>query len=233
MKRTLFLSAVMAGLLFASCKKSSNNGYVTSTNQPTMSYEIKATNANYSMDRTTATANVVWDSAFATPDVIVFEATQGNVQVQYKATNTQEINLMAPTALDFGNFSLPAGTYTDVTLKIDLDKMGNTPVLQLNGSVTDGTVTLPVELLVNESVQLQTEQDSVTITTDSSFVAVTTLDLSSITTGITATMLLNARLTDGTIVLSSSSNENLYRMILNNLGNKRHHCDFEHGRGHH
>ena len=228
MKKSLLLSAVMAGLLFASCKKNSSNGYNTSTNQPTMSYRLVASNTSYGVARTSATANIVWDSAFATPDVVIFQATQGNVQVQYKATNNQRIDLMSSIAFDFGSFTLPAGFYSQTVLKIDLDKIGNMPVLQLNGSVTDGTITLPVEVLVNESIQLQTEQDSVTITNDSSFVAVTTIDLSSITSGITATMLLNASLTGGVIVISSSANHDLYKMILENLGNEHHHCDFEH-----
>lgn len=228
MKKSLLLSAVIAGLLFTSCKKNSSNGYNTSTSQPTMSYRLVASNTSYGVARTSATANIVWDSAFATPDVIIFQATQGNVQVQYKATNNQRVDLLSSVVLDFGSFTLPAGYYSQTSLKIDLDKMGNMPVLQLNGSVTDGTVVLPVEVMVNESFQLQTEQDSVTITNDSSFVAVTTIDLSSITTGITATMLLNATLTGGTIVISSSSNHELYKMILDNLGNKHHHCEFEH-----
>jgi len=227
MKKSLLLSAVMVGLLFgSSCKKSSSN-YSTS-NTPTMSYQLKVANTNYSMARTTATADIVWDSAFATPDVVVFQATQGNVQVQYKATNNQRIDLMSSVAIDFGSFTLPAGFYSQTVLKIDLDKIGNMPVLQLNGMFTDGTVTLPVEILVNESVQLQTEQDSVTITNDSSFVAVTTLDLPSVTSGVTSAMLLNATLTGGVIVISSSSNHDLYKMVLDNLGNEHHHCDFEH-----
>ena len=83
-------------------------------------------------------------------------------------------------------------------------------------------------LQVNRSVELQTDEDSVTITTDSSYIAVTTIDLSTVTSGITATMLLNAKLTNGTIVISDESNQNLYGMVIDNLEQHHHHCYFEH-----
>jgi hypothetical protein len=230
MKKSLLLSAVAVALIFGACKKSSNNNttYSTAADQAAMSYELVAANTNYAFDSVVPVANIVWDTALATPDVIIFQATDSNVQIQLKATNTEQINLMSSVAMDFGNFTLPSGKYTKTKLTIDLDKTGNQPDLELNGRVTNGSVTLPVEVMVDESVQLQTDEDSITITNDSSYIAATTLDLSSVTAGITANMLLNAKLTNGVIIISSSSNQNLYMMILHSLGAARPHCSFMH-----
>ena len=233
MKKSLLLSVITIGLLFTSCRKSSNSSY--SGGQPQVNYQLVASNTNVPVMSNPAvlpavTGNIVWTSGFANPDVVKFEATQNNIQVEFKSTNAAQIDLLSPVALTFGAFTLPPGIYNEIELKIDLDKMGTTPVLQLNGSITSGTVTLPIVVQVTQSVELQTEQHNVTITTDNSYLAVTTIDLSVITKGITADMLLNAQLTAGSIVISATSNHDLYEMILDNLGHEHHHCEFE---GHH
>lgn len=225
MKRSLLLTTIALGLLFASCKKSSYN---SSPTPPTVNYQLVATNTSYGVAKTTATSNIVWTSGFANPDVIKFEAKQNNLEVEFKSTNNAQIDLMAPVALTFGDFTLPAGTYDEIELKIDLDKNGTSPALQLNGTFTSGLITLPVVFEIKEPIELTTEQHNVVISTDSSFTAVTTLDLLSMTTGINAAMLLDAQLTNGTIVISQTSNHDIYEMILTNLGHHHHHCEFEH-----
>jgi len=46
---------------------------------------------------------------------------------------------------------------------------------------------------------------------------ITTINLSLLTTGVSELMLNNAVLTNGTIIISSTSNANIYNIILNNL----------------
>ncbi len=228
MKKTIVLSGLLIGLLIGSCKKSDNNTY---TGQPMINYQMKATNTNYATARTTAGADIVWTSAIAYPDVIKFEAKQDNTEVEFKSKNNGPIDLMASVATTFGGFTIPPGTYDELSLKIDLDRMGDLPILTLSGKVTSGLVVLPVTIDITQSVELQTEQHDVTVFNDSVYTAVTTLDLSTLTAGITADMLLNAQLTSGTIMISANSNITLYHMIIDNLEHRHHHCDFE--RHHH
>lgn len=225
MKQSFLLSVLSIGLLFASCKKSSNSpGY----NQPSVNYRLTATNTSYAVARTTATANIVWTSAIAYPDKVKFEATQNSIEATFTSTNTAQIDLMAPVALTFGNFTIPPGVYNQISIKIDLDKTGSTPILQLNGNFTFGSFSAPVSLAVTQSIELTTDQHNVTISNDSSYTAVTTLDLSAITTSITADMLLNAQLSGGTIFISADSNRDLYDIVLDHLQHENHHCEFEH-----
>jgi len=226
MKRSFLLStAVVFGLLFTACKKNSDSN--PSVTQPGVSYQLVASNTSYAMAKTAASADIVWTTALANPDVVKFDATQGNVQIEYRSTNNAQIDLLSPVALTFGAFTLPSGTYDNISLKIDLDRNGSVPTLQLNGQFTTATVSLPVSVQVLESVELQTEQHNVTITNDSAYLAVTTIDLPTITSGITTAMLLDAQLTAGTIVISSDSNHDLYKLIVDNLRNKHHYCEFE------
>jgi len=225
MKQSLLLSTLFIGVLFASCKKSSNSpGY----SQPSVNYQLTATNTSYAVAKNTTAANVVWTSAVAYPDMVKFEATQNNVQATFTSTNKTQIDLMSSAGLTFGDFVLPPGVYDKISLKIDLDKTGSTPVLQLQGNFTSGTFSAPITLNVTQSIELTTEQQNITISNDSTYTAVTTIDLSAITSGITADMLLNAQLTGGTIVISADSNHALYDIVLDHLQHEDHHCEFEH-----
>ena len=223
MNQSLWISVALSGLAFASCKKSNNP-----PPPPSVNYQLKATNSSYTLAKNTTTANIVWTSAIAYPDVVKFVAKQNNLTVSFTSTNKGAIDLLAPVPISFGTFVLPTGNYDGISLKIDLGKTGTVPVLQLGGSFTSGIVTCPVALVVTNSIELTTDQENVTISNDSTYTAVTTIDLSSLTSGITATMLLNAQLSGGTIVISADSNHDLYDIVLDHLQHENHHTEFEH-----
>ena len=223
MKQSLWLSFALIGLAFAACKKSSNPPA-----PPSVNYQLKATNTSYAVAKNTTAASIVWTSATAYPDVVKFTAKQNNLEVSFTSTNKDAIDLLAPVPLSFGGFVLPTGAYDEISLKIDLDKTGTTPVLQLGGSFTSGAITFPVALVVTSSVELTTTQENVVISNDSTYTAVTTIDLSAITSGISATMLLNAQLSGGTILISAESNKDLYDIVIDHLKNEHHHTEFEH-----
>lgn len=224
MKHTLLFSTLIGLLLVSACKKDNNDPY---PGQPTVKYQMVATNKDYAVARTTATANLTWTTAIAYPGTVKFEAKQDNVHVEFKSTNNAPIDLMSSTAVTFGNFTIPPGTYDEIELKIYLDKTGSNPVLRLTGQVSSTTVTLPVVVEVTRSILLKTEQHDVTITSDADYTAVTTLDLYQITSGISADMLLNAQLSGGVILISANENQALYNKLLANLEYGRHKCRFD------
>ncbi len=226
MKKGSLYLILAAGLFISSCKKNDNN---TSTTQPQLSYQLTTTNSSTGLaQKGTANANIQWTSGYAYPRTIKFEAKKDGVTAEFTSTTDQQIDLMASVAASFGNFTIPAGTYDEIELKIDLDKKAADPAMELEGTFSNNVTTIPVKLEIDNYLELKTENQNVTISNNDSYVAVTTIDLSSITSGISETMLLNADLTNGTIVISSHSNELLYHTILENLGNRHFHCDFEH-----
>jgi hypothetical protein len=225
----LFSAAVATGLVFSSCKKNNNNADNATPGQPQLAVQIKASNTNTAVgQKSTANANILWTSGYAYPRKIVFEAKQNDLSVEFTSTADQQIDLMASIAASFGNFTLPAGVYDEVELKIDLDKKDHDPAMVLEGTFTNNTTTYPIRVEIDDFLELKTESENVTISNDSTYTAVTTIDLSTITSGITENMLLNAQLTNGTIVISPTSNMWMYHTILSNLGNRHHHCVFEH-----
>lgn len=229
MKQYLLIAAALLSVM-TSCRKSGNNSNTT----PMVGYQLKIANATYSTARTTAGAgSVSWVSGFAYPDVIKLEARQGTLDVSYTSTNKDQVNLMASLATTFGNFTLPPGTYDEIKLKLDLDRNGTTPVLQLNGAFTSGLISLPVELVITKSIELQSEVNNVLIVNDSAYIAVTTIDMATVTAGITTDMLLNAQLSGGTIVISADSNRDIYDVVVDNLEHEHHHCKFDHDHDRH
>lgn len=235
MKAKLILStATLAmGMLFASCNKNSTNVTPDSNsgtaNGANMSYAMKAGNTSGSIgQKGTANGVITWTSGFANPTFVKFEAKQKGTEIEYKSTNTTQIDLFAPVATSFGGFVLPDGTYKEIELMIHLDNNGSSPAIQLTGSYAINLVTVPVVFSTDRALELKTEVKDVTIDNSSTFMAVTTLDLGSISDGITQTMLQNATLTNGTLVISSTSNRSLYNIIVNNLTSKRHHEEYEH-----
>src|ERR1044072_2699564 len=122
MKRALLFSTVLAtGLLFTACKKNTNS--TTNNGNPQLGYQVvMINNSNGLAQKGTANANITWTSGFAFPRKVEFEAKQHDLKVEFTSTADQQIDLMAPVAATFGNFTLPAGTYDEVELKISLDK---------------------------------------------------------------------------------------------------------------
>lgn len=199
-----------------------------SSKSPKLKYLLKASNTSFGVAaKGTAGSSITWTTATASPTMIKLEAKVGTSEVEYKTTNNVSIDLHASTASYFGSFSLPAGTYNEVELKITLAK-GSSPAMALAGNYTSSTGTVPVKFEVNEAVMLKTETHNITLTDSASFTSITTFDLSALMSGITESMLSGATLTGGTLVISASSNVSLYNIILNNFKNDDHHHGVNH-----
>jgi hypothetical protein len=227
MKKALFITIAVAFTSLVSCKKSDSTALSNSTAAVSqMSYQIVATNKTTSVAKTTAPL-IQWTTGVANPVLVKFEAKQGTTAIEYKSSNTSQIDLMASVASSFGSFTIPNGTYNEIEVKLQMDKNGSTPALQLQGQFSNGVLNIPVQLMINEFVEIKTEQKNVTVTDSSSFIAITTLDFSLLINGITEAAITSGTLTSGTLVISSNSNKALYDIVLNNLKNKSHHCEIE------
>lgn len=230
MKQKLLFAALLATAAFASCRKNDDNMQGTGNNYndgAQLNYTIVATNPNAGGAQQKGTASAfVWTSGYAYPRSVKFEAKQENSKIEYSSTNDARIDLMASTANSFGGFTIPDGIYKEIEVKIKLDKKGSEPAMQLEGQFDNGVVNVPVTLIVDENIELKSEMKDVTITSDMDFTAATTLDLSELMDDITTQMLMGVKLTDGRLIISADMNKTLYWVILKNLRDKPHHCDW-------
>ena len=116
-----------------------------------------------------------------------------------------------------GNVTLPAGTYQEVEFEVKLNPTASEPALSVSGTYSSTGPAVPITFNISVPLEVETELNNVTVTANNSYNALTTLNLSLLTRGISQVMLDNAVKTNGVIVISSSSNVNLYSIIFDNL----------------
>jgi hypothetical protein len=207
------LGIAAAAIIFVSCKKDASG-------PAGVSFQLKVTNNVTDVAAKSTAAALTWNSGTAMPSSVKFEAKKGTTEVEYTSSASQQVNLFSVTQSTFGNITLPDGTYSEIELKINVNE------LELNGTYNNGTTDIPVSFQVTAPLLIKAEQNNVAVS-GGSLTAVTELNLSLYTTGITQTMLNNATKTNGTIVISSASNASLYNIIVNNIGHF-HHAEFNH-----
>jgi hypothetical protein len=227
MKSPKFLmTAALAVLFFGSCKKSGSDDSTATASG--MQFQLGVTNPLVTVNKVEAPNTILWTSGSAYATQVKLEAKQNASQVEFKSTTPAQINLFASVAASLGNVTLPAGTYSEVEFKISVNTNGSVPSLELNGNYTNASnQVIPITFTMNSLFELKTEQSNVTVTSNTSFTALTTLNLQVVSAGITQAMLNSATLTSGKIIISASSNSNLYNIIVNNL-RQSHHVDITH-----
>lgn len=220
----LLMTGAAALLLLGSCKKSGTADPSSSN----MQFQLKADNPLVVVNIVAAPGNILWTSGSASATQVKLEAKQNTSQLEFQSSAVQQIDLFASVITGLGNVVLPAGTYTEVEFKITLNQNGANPAMQLNGQYTSGTgIITPVVFNLNSLFELKAEQNNVTVTGSGSLTALTTLNLSFVSNGITQAMLNSATLTNGKIVISASANTSIYSIITNNL-QQFHHVDVTH-----
>lgn len=222
----MLITGTVAMFLFASCSKSGSDGG-TSATAATMQFQLTTSNPTVVVNAPTA-GTITWSSGSAYAIETKLEAKRNGSQLEYKSSIAQSVNLFGSVITGLGNISLPAGTYTEVEYKITLNQSGATAAMELNGQYTNSTGgTTPVVFDINSLFLIKAEQSNVVVGANTSLTALTTLDLSFVSSGITQAMLNSATISSGKINISASSNVNLYNIMVNNL-TQFHHVDVTH-----
>lgn len=205
-----FLLAALSAPLLFSCQKTHENAGVN--------YQLKATSTSTTVARTMGTLS--WTSGSALASEIRFEAEKEGSEFEQRSKAEQKVDLFAPVST-LGTVQLPAGTYKKVEFKIELLPGQTAVAFELKGN-HGGT---PLTFQVNEALEIKAEKEGVDISDGASYTAATSLNLSLLTLGISSGMLDNATVTNGEILISATSNANLYAIMLANLKNLDD-CDF-------
>ena len=197
-----------ASIFLFSCKKENST-------PPGVTYKVKIANTTSTVARVAA-GSIRWTSGYASVSEIEFEAESKTVEVEYKSEVKQKIDLFSALST-LTTINVPAGFYEDIEFEIEVQPNGADAAFQLNGQYTSGTVTTPIVFKVNSSIEIESEQNNITISDSRHYNALTTLNLALLSTGITESMLNNAVRTNGAIEISAISNVNLYIIMFNKL----------------
>ncbi len=233
----ILAAAIISTALFTGCKKdSSPENNLAPANETTSG---PAATMNYQLHLLLPPgALVVWTAGSMGEQQLNFQGTHvfGNMLAHYKYTSTEmkEQDIFSNPVL--GPVSVPYNYYWTASFDIQLNSFGpmNTSRSTLSSGVNDalslsGTCNVgsssttfmfvPVKFTADVPITLQTVWlHSVTINSPNYMVTLT-LDMSQITNGITREMMAGAIRTDGTILINSNSNTDLYTIIMNNIQN--------------
>lgn len=155
-----------------------------------------------------------WTNAFANTTEIRFETEKNLVEIEYTSDAHKKVDLFSTESI-LGNIVVPPGVYSSVEFEIELASTATEAALELKGAY-NGT---PITFKVGGVYEIETERENVTIADGKNYKTITELNFSLLTKGVTENMLANATVANGAIVISSSSNTNIYEVMLNNLHN--------------
>lgn len=214
---------LVAGMVFTSCKKEPASSTVTS-----LKVKMQATNKSFSIYKSASvnTPSFVWDTAYLNVSKIELEAEMMGNEAS-KDSSVTELEWKGPKKVDLfnitsfiGSFDLKPGSYDKISITVEAYKSdaGTDPVFYLSGTYKNATgVNIPIEVIVNEDLEFEIEKEGVMLNAANDYASLLNVNLNLLMNGILQSDLDNAMLTNGKIVISSTSNSALYTSIKENF----------------
>ncbi|MDB5252337.1 MAG: hypothetical protein JWP27_1506 [Flaviaesturariibacter sp.] len=221
--RSLFLAPLAAALALTSCKKEDTASPIAPA---AVTFQLRATNPSVVTGRVEG-GTLTWTGARAEASMIKFEAKKAGAEIELKSNVQRSLDLFAPVP-SIGSIAIPAGSYDEVEFVAYLAPASGNPALELTGTFSNNGVSTPVTFRASEAIQLKGEKHNVVISDTAGYDAITALNLSLASAGLTSASLSGAVRTGNTILISSSVNAGLYATIVNNLRNLHDEAEFHH-----
>ena len=229
--------------ILSACKKNDNASLSTSGNTQiafalsangsvspvSVSGNADGLTTNALTTNATGSASITWTSGIANVSGFKLEAAKKGLEIEITSRNLTSIDLFAATPATI-SAAIDTGTYREIELRVLFTK-STTAVLPLtlkgNYTSTTGTVT-PIEFDFNDDAIIKIGAENITVDGSTDIAAIAKLDVSKLVTGFAASALDNAVRTNGTIVISSTSNTNIYNFIKANINGCGRWGGFEH-----
>lgn len=207
------ISTLLFGLILlalSSCKKENNNGSV--------GFRLKTENRTAQVTGRVSSASITWTSGHVFADKVEFEAEKDDeFEISFEGRVRRKIDLFSSVPQQLTSISIPPGKYDEIGIEIDLINNSTDTALVLRGTYLSNGQTIPVLFFINELTELEAEAENVIINDNNDFQALTTFNLAHLTTGVSGTSLNNATLTNGALIISKNTNQNIYNKFIENL----------------
>ena len=224
------MAALSGMLILASCEKDDSSG------SGKLSYRINPTNFTSSIGSSgsgsglivgiNTNSSITFTSGSLYISEIDFEAESKNNEIEYELKQALSVDLFNLSPL-LGSITIPDGTYDEVELKLELKKSTANIPLTLKGSYTDASgAKVPVEFYLNEDFEVEVEAENIVVNGNKDYIGLINFQLNKFMSNVISADLSNATKTGGVIVISSTSNMNLYAKLKANL-NAFADCDFD------
>lgn len=222
MKRISVAMLLFLGVLLFSCEK--NNTDSSSSLQVKMQAINKSSTILKSA--TLATPLFNWDVCTMNVSHIEFKAegketenAQNSYKVSYEWRGSKIVDLFNASSV-IGDITLDPGIYDQIQLEIEAAKSQSStvPVFYLTGTYTNaqGTI-IPIEITMNEDFKFEVEKEGTTLDGTNDYSALINLNLALLVSGVSESDLGAATLTNGKIIVNTTSNPNIYLKIKSKI----------------
>ncbi len=233
------ISIMIAAAMLASCKKGGSYSTVLSSAQ--LSMGVNADNAATSLATTnntgtpaasstgSAASSINFTSAIANISGFKFEATRKGLQIDVRSNNLSTVDLFAINPSMTG-ITLDTGTYTEIEIRVEFSKSSTSTLpLVLKGTFTTSTGTaIPIEFDLNDNAEVSAAAHDVVVDGKTNLTSIVTMHLGKLLAGISSADIAAATQTNGTIIISSTSNQSIYNRVLSNFSSCGDWDGFEH-----
>lgn len=213
--RILILFSALCTVLLPACTKDSSHAavsfHVRTVNRYSLLSGIPAGGGGAAARPQQGT--LTWLSGYANVTEISFEASGGADDALFSSEAAQRVDLFAPVVV-LGDVKVRPGAYEEVDFEITLYGNAGSAALELVGDYKGTRVIFRLE----GQHEIEGELPGVFVAAETDYTSLTSLDLSRLATAITSAALDNAaRDGAGNILISASSNPDLYQVMVENI----------------
>ena len=224
MKNLLVATVILCVFSLVSCSKDDPIGTGNATLQITAGLANSSTSGRQMTSKNTSTRvnqNLVFTSGYVWVSEIVFYGTleSGNFvnrNVQRFSKIDFETGIAAPSLDDV---TIPAGTYTDVYLGVELRDEDSQPSVIMEGTYThSNSSVIPIRFEFNSGEVFEAEtSQQVVVNENETALSKIVFDPQVWFSVVSTNALDNASLTDGVIIISESKNEAIFDLVADRL----------------
>ena len=220
-RTSIIAVAALAVVSLAACQKGSNKSSVVPSGSAKLSFKMQATNATLASvpaDSVSSISGLVWTAGTANIGRFAFEAKRSGVSIEIESHNLTNLDLFALKPLQT-YVTLDTGVYKEIEITAFLESTDTVPPLKLSGTFkNDSAKVIPIQFILSGHATVKVEEKNIDINGTTNYTALMDLQLARLTKGITADDLDKAKVTNGTIIISQTSNSLLYWKMRANLG---------------
>ncbi|MBV8388339.1 MAG: hypothetical protein JO080_00910 [Mucilaginibacter sp.] len=212
-RTSIITTMILAIISFAACKKGSSNKSVVPSSTAQLSFSLAATSANLASlppDSVSSIPGLVWTAGDANIGRFAFEAKRKGVSIEIESNNLTNVDLFALTPLQT-YVTLDTGVYKEIEITAFLERTDTVPPLVVTGTFkNDSAKVIPIEFILSGHATITVEEKNIDINGKTNYTAILDLQLGRLTKGITEADLDKAKVTGGKIIISKTSNTDLY-----------------------
>jgi hypothetical protein len=213
MKSKFLILLFSAATIFTSCKEETpGNGRIKLAANTTSS---QVGNVG---GRLAAANDLVFTSGTITIREVVFDGDNENQSISRTIAQVADIDYATGTVSPAITIEVPPGNYTSVNLGIEMQDVGAAPSTVIEGTFTNANLeAIPLRFEFNSGEVFEATAASVSIAAGADIIGKVSFDALDWFSTVTASELANATLTDGTIIVSESSNSAIFDKVAARL----------------